>query len=234
MDASQAGEGQLEISINDGEVPNHVQVLGGGKCLVSFTPEIAKSHSIEIKFNGETVPGEYLYIYIFLNLSFLYMNKSLFPLTTGCPFVCKIADTSRVSVSLRNMELVAAGEVAKFDITVDGTANSELAVSVKGKIIYIYIALFPSVQYRQCRVSSSKIVLVDFFALKISERFAIFRKQGQRQICLSKYLVERVTPLRLSSVQEKLGLTPSVLTTTVCPLQGHPSSAKFTTPRMFT
>ena len=26
VDASQAGEGQLEISINDGEVPNHVQV----------------------------------------------------------------------------------------------------------------------------------------------------------------------------------------------------------------
>ncbi|XP_059352458.1 filamin-B-like isoform X4 [Daphnia carinata] len=106
VDASQAGEGQLEISINDGEVPNHVQVLGGGKCLVSFTPEIAKVHTIEIKFNGEVVPG--------------------------CPFVCKIADTSRVSVSLRNMELVAAGEVAQFEITVDGTANSELAVAVKG------------------------------------------------------------------------------------------------------
>lgn len=26
MDASAAGEGQLEISINEGEVPNHVQV----------------------------------------------------------------------------------------------------------------------------------------------------------------------------------------------------------------
>lgn len=48
VDASQAGEGQLEISINDGEVPNHVQVLGGGKCLVSFTPEIAKVHTIEV------------------------------------------------------------------------------------------------------------------------------------------------------------------------------------------
>lgn len=48
--------------------------------------------------------------------------------------MCKVADTSRVSVSLRNMELVAAGEVAKFDITVDGTANSELAVSVKGML----------------------------------------------------------------------------------------------------
>ena len=33
VDASQAGEGQLEIAINDGAVPNHVQVLGGGRCL---------------------------------------------------------------------------------------------------------------------------------------------------------------------------------------------------------
>ena len=28
VDASQAGEGQLEISVNEGEVPNHVQVSG--------------------------------------------------------------------------------------------------------------------------------------------------------------------------------------------------------------
>ena len=53
--------------------------------------------------------------------------------TVGCPFVCKIADTDRVSVSLRNMELVAAGEVAQFEITVDGTSNSELAVALKGE-----------------------------------------------------------------------------------------------------
>jgi len=106
VDASQAGEGQLEISINDGEVPNHVQVLGGGKCLVSFTPETAKIHTIEIKFNSETVPG--------------------------CPFVCKIADTSQVSVSLRNIELVPAAEIAQFEITVDGTSDSELAVAIKG------------------------------------------------------------------------------------------------------
>jgi hypothetical protein len=57
VDASQAGEGQLEISINEGEVPNHVQVVGGGRCLVSFTPEQTKPHLIDIKFNGETVTG---------------------------------------------------------------------------------------------------------------------------------------------------------------------------------
>lgn len=66
---------------------------------------------------------------------FLFSSLPSFSCVTlhiGCPFMCKIADTSRVSVSLRNMELVAAGEVAQFEITVDGTANSELAVAVKG------------------------------------------------------------------------------------------------------
>lgn len=77
VDASAAGEGQLEISINEGEVPNHVQVVGGGRCLVSFTPEQAKSHYIDIKFNGETV--------------------------NGCPFVCAVADTSRVLLNLANL-----------------------------------------------------------------------------------------------------------------------------------
>jgi filamin len=34
-----------------------VTVVGGGRCLVSFTPEHTKPHLIDIKFNGETVPG---------------------------------------------------------------------------------------------------------------------------------------------------------------------------------
>merc|ERR1719295_69497 len=57
VDASKAGEGQLEISINDGDVPNAVQVLGGGKCLVTFTPEQAITHEIEVTFNNDQVPG---------------------------------------------------------------------------------------------------------------------------------------------------------------------------------
>lgn len=71
MDASQAGEGQLEISINEGEVPNHVTVVGGGRCLVNFTPEQNKPHLIDIKFNGETVPGKYWIKYWFRNNKFV-------------------------------------------------------------------------------------------------------------------------------------------------------------------
>jgi filamin len=92
VDASAAGEGQLEISINEGEVPNHVQVVGGGRCLVSFTPEQAKPHMIDIKFNGETV--------------------------NGCPFICSVADTSRVTLNLSNLELIPLNHPATFLITV--------------------------------------------------------------------------------------------------------------------
>lgn len=106
VDASAAGEGQLEISINEGEVPNHVQVVGGGRCLVSFTPEQAKPHLIDIKFNGETV--------------------------RNCPFVCAVADTSRVNLSLANLELITVDRPATFHISVSGGGAAELAVSVRG------------------------------------------------------------------------------------------------------
>ncbi|XP_017837072.1 filamin-C isoform X2 [Drosophila busckii] len=108
VDASAAGEGQLEISINEGEVPNHVQVVGGGRCLVSFTPEQAKSHLIDIKFNGETV--------------------------RGCPFVCAVADTSRVLLNLSNLELIPVNQPSSFHITVSGGGAAELAVSVRGPL----------------------------------------------------------------------------------------------------
>lgn len=101
VDASAAGEGQLEISINEGEVPNHVQVVGGGRCLVSFTPEQAKSHYIDIKFNGETV--------------------------SGCPFVCAVADTSRVLLNLSNL-----GELNKY---------------IKNSLITIIIRIFLKINF---------------------------------------------------------------------------------------
>lgn len=49
VDASKAGEGQLEISINKGEVANKVEVLSSGKCIVSFIPEKPIVHTVEIR-----------------------------------------------------------------------------------------------------------------------------------------------------------------------------------------
>ena len=114
------GEGQLEISINDGDVPNAVQVLGGGKCLVTYTPDQALTHEIEVTFNGEQVPGS--------------------------PFLCRVMDPknskslsksvdpdSLVSVELEHLSLIPTGEPSQFTIRVAGGDDAELAVSVQGK-----------------------------------------------------------------------------------------------------
>ena len=120
VDASKAGEGQLEISINDGDVPNAVQVLGGGKCLVTFTPEQAITHEIEVTFNNDQVPGS--------------------------PFLCRVKDGdnlsvdgssgggAHVTVELDHLALVAVSQPAEFTIRVPEGADAELAVSVQGPV----------------------------------------------------------------------------------------------------
>lgn len=110
VDASQAGEGQLEISINNGRVPNKVEVLGGGKCLVTFTPQNAQPHFIDVKFNSEQVPG--------------------------CPIQCSVFDTSRISASGPGLERVCVGRAAKFVINTAGAGESEVKVTIMCKWNY--------------------------------------------------------------------------------------------------
>lgn len=57
VDASNAGQGQLEISVNEGEIPNQVQVLENGRCIVNFVPEEPTVHTVDIKFNSHNVKG---------------------------------------------------------------------------------------------------------------------------------------------------------------------------------
>lgn len=119
VDASKAGEGQLEISINDGDVPNAVQVLGGGKCLVTYTPDQALTHEIEVTFNGEQVPGSPFLCRVMDPKSSKSLSKSVDP-------------DSLVSVELEHLSLIPTGEPSQFTIRVAGGDDAELAVSVQG------------------------------------------------------------------------------------------------------
>ncbi|XP_047523197.1 filamin-A isoform X1 [Pieris napi] len=106
VDASAAGEGQLEISINEGEVPNHVQVVGGGRCLVFWRPETPTPHRVDIKFNGEPVPSS--------------------------PFVFHVAPAQRVTIDTTQIELIPVGELVSCSVRVEGSGGGELNVTVKG------------------------------------------------------------------------------------------------------
>ena len=53
VDVTQGGEGQLEIMVNRGSVPNTVKMLRKGVFVVSFVPRDTRQHQVDIKFNGE-------------------------------------------------------------------------------------------------------------------------------------------------------------------------------------
>jgi hypothetical protein len=57
VDASTAGKGQLEISINGGRVPNNVEVQSAGRCMVTFIPYETGSYMIDVTLNNELVRG---------------------------------------------------------------------------------------------------------------------------------------------------------------------------------
>jgi len=57
VDVNEAGEGQLEITVNKGSVPNSVRMLSTGVFQVSFVPREAKPHSVDIRFNSAPLPG---------------------------------------------------------------------------------------------------------------------------------------------------------------------------------
>ncbi len=63
VDASQAGEGSLEIGIscNGHYIPNQVKPLGNSKFEVHFLPQEAAVHYANISFNSESVKGTFLY-----------------------------------------------------------------------------------------------------------------------------------------------------------------------------
>lgn len=59
VDASQSGEGNLEITISARgvNIPTQVQPQGNARFLVSFVPLEPTQHIISIHFNQEAVPG---------------------------------------------------------------------------------------------------------------------------------------------------------------------------------
>lgn len=57
VDGSRAGSGNLEILVNGGRVTSSVRALGSQKFIASFTSHEAGMHTVQITFNGDTVPG---------------------------------------------------------------------------------------------------------------------------------------------------------------------------------
>lgn len=57
VDVSKAGEGQLEIMVNNGNLPNTVELERPSVYRITFTPTSAGKQYVDINFNGESLPG---------------------------------------------------------------------------------------------------------------------------------------------------------------------------------
>ena len=76
--------------MNNGQVPTSAQAQGNHVYAISFTPKDAKPHVVELRFNGESVPGS--------------------------PFTCEVVDVSRVTVTGAGLEKVPVGVPASFSV----------------------------------------------------------------------------------------------------------------------
>ena len=62
VDASEAGEGNLEILVSSqtgDNIPTRVEPAGGAVFRVSFVPGSPELHRVAVTFNDEQVPGNY-------------------------------------------------------------------------------------------------------------------------------------------------------------------------------
>lgn len=57
METSQAGPGNLEVTVNGGRVATSAQAQGPHTYAISFTPRQATTHTVDLRFNGRDVPG---------------------------------------------------------------------------------------------------------------------------------------------------------------------------------
>lgn len=103
VETSQAGPGNLEVTVNGGRVPTSAQAQGPHTYAISFTPREAATHTVDLRFNGEDVPGS--------------------------PFSCQVAQAARVVISGEGLEKVSVNRPAAFTVESDAaTAAPEVQV----------------------------------------------------------------------------------------------------------
>ncbi|OQR79827.1 hypothetical protein BIW11_05461, partial [Tropilaelaps mercedesae] len=106
VETAGAGPGNLEVMVNHGRVATSPQAQSASLYAIHFTPQEPGPHEIEVKFNGEHVPGS--------------------------PFVCQAVDLSCVTVHGDGVDRCPVNSLTTFKITTAGQEVGQLAVSVSG------------------------------------------------------------------------------------------------------
>lgn len=87
VETSQAGPGNLEVTVNGGLVPTSAQAQGPHTYAISFTPREATVHSVDLRFNGQDVPGS--------------------------PFKCQVSPAAKI-LALETLDKISVGKTCTF------------------------------------------------------------------------------------------------------------------------
>lgn len=99
VETSQAGPGNLEVTVNGGRVPTSAQAQGQHTYAISFTPRDAQHHTVELRFNGQDVPGS--------------------------PFTCKVSAAARI-LAADTLDKICVGRVFEFGVESDVQPSVEV------------------------------------------------------------------------------------------------------------
>lgn len=114
VDASEAGEGNLEITISarGHNIPTQVHPQGNARFAVSFVPLEATDHVISINFNKEPVPGS--------------------------PFMARVAGDAphHITVAGPSLSSAAVGKTSYFSINNVGGSVEDIEVNVEGEFTW--------------------------------------------------------------------------------------------------
>lgn len=111
VETSQAGPGNLEVTVNGGRVPTSAQAQGQHTYAISFTPREAQNHTVDLRFNAQDVPGS--------------------------PFICKVSAGAKI-VSPETFDKISVGQPFEFivesgsapSVEVTGPANKQLEATI--------------------------------------------------------------------------------------------------------
>lgn len=117
VETSQAGPGNLEVTVNGGRVPTSAQAQGPHTYAISFTPREAAPHSVDLRFNGQDVPGS--------------------------PFQCNVAPAARI-IAPEALDKISIGRSCVFSVEspsapvveVLGPARRSVSTQVKPTFYY--------------------------------------------------------------------------------------------------
>lgn len=123
VETSQAGPGNLEVTVNGGLVPTSAQAQGPHTYAISFTPREATIHSVDLRFNGQDVPGS--------------------------PFKCNVSPAARI-LAIETLDKVSVGKPCSFVVEsttppiveVLGPARRALVTQVQYEFISCFVIMY--------------------------------------------------------------------------------------------